>query len=343
MRIDKPQFNHNGGGLAFGLDGRLYISLGDGGGADDQDGQPFIGGPVIGHGPDGNGQNPASVLGKILRIDPQGVNSANGNYGIPADNPFASTSGYAKEIYALGLRNPFRFSFDTGSGDMYIGDVGQNNLEEIDIGVASGNYGWRVKEGSQCFDPNGTDAGFAFSSSPCPGEPPGLNDPIAEYNHGDGLAVIGGFVYRGSALPALTGQYVFGDFSRNFGPTGRLFHLEGGQVYEFPIIGMPSLDLAVMGFGQDANGEIYLLGNQTAVPFGDTGVVLRIAPPPSSTPAPGVGGITRLLTGDDSSPASASSGSGTLNWLYAAIAGGVLAISATGYLISEARRHKENE
>jgi glucose/arabinose dehydrogenase len=221
---------------------------------------------------------------------------------------------------------------------MYIGDVGQNNLEEVDIGVSGGNYGWRVKEASQCFDPNGTSAGFAFGSSPCPGEPPGLIDPIAEYNHGDGLAVIGGFVYRGSAVPALAGQYVFGDFSRNFGPTGRLFHLEGGHVKEFPIVGMSALNLAVMGFGQDANGEVYLLANSTAVPFGDTGVVLRIAPPPPPGLPLAVGGITSLLAAGDTPAAAASVRSGAVNWLYAAIAAATVAISASAAGVWRYRR-----
>jgi len=337
LRIDEPQFNHNAGGLNFGPDGRLYISVGDGGGADDQDGEPFIGGPVTGHGPNGNGQNPASVLGKILRIDPQGSNSANGRYGIPADNPFVSTPGYVKEIWALGFRNPFRFSFDSFTGSMYIGDVGQNDIEEIDVGMAGGNYGWRVKEGSLCFDPNGTNPGFTTGPSPCPGEPPGLIDPIAQYDHDEGLAVIGGFVYRGSAVPGLQGEYVFGDFSRDFGPTGRLFHLQGGQVYEFPVIGMPALNLAVLGLGEDGDGELYVMANATAVPFGDTGVVLRIEPPPPPGAPVAVGGIAGLIE-DGGAPAESSvAGSGPANWLYAALAVGTLAFTVV-YLATKARR-----
>jgi glucose/arabinose dehydrogenase len=136
MRVDWPQFNHDGGDLAFGPDGYLYISMGDGGGADDRDGQLFIvagtGGvqaPIVGHGLDGNGQKLTVPLGKIHRIDVDGTDSANGRYGIPRNNPFVSTPGAVKEIYAFGFRNPYRFSFDR-NGDLYVGDVGQNDLEE---------------------------------------------------------------------------------------------------------------------------------------------------------------------------------------------------------------------
>lgn len=284
MRVDEPQFNHNGGALNFGPDGMLYVSLGDGGGADDQDAEPFIGGPTVGHGPDGNGQNPSNVLGTILRIDPRGSSSANGQYGIPAGNPFVGAAGVAEEIYAFGFRNPFRFSFDSLTGDMYIGDVGQNDIEEIDIGMAGGNFGWRLMEGSFFFDPNGTDAGFVTNV-----DPDGTDDllrPIAEYDHDEGTAVIGGFLYRGTAVAGLTGKYVFGDFARTFSNDGRLFHLDdGAQVVELRLVGRTALDLSLLGFAQDAAGELYVLGNETGTPFGQTGVVMRI------DAAPGLCGI----------------------------------------------------
>lgn len=292
LRIDKPQFNHNGGGLEFGPDGLLYISVGDGGGADDQDGQPFIGGPVVGHGPDGNGQNTSVVLGKMLRIDPGGSNSANGKYGIPASNPFVSQPGFAKEIFAYGLRNPWRFSFDQLTGAMYIADVGQNKLEEIDLGASGANYGWRHKEGSFFFDPNGTGPGFVTDVDP--GVPAGLTDPIAQYDHDEGLAIIGGFIYRSAAIPALSGKYVFGDFARTFGGNGRLFYLEGSQPTEFDLFNQAGFDLAVLGFGQDASGNIYVLANEPGTPSGTSGVVLKLASPP-------VGGVVSLLTGSSSS------------------------------------------
>lgn len=277
MRIDKPQFNHNGGALAFGPDKLLYVSLGDGGGADDQDGQPFIGGPVVGHGPDGNGQNLGVVLGKILRIDPHGSDSTNGAYGIPGTNPFVGKAGALPEIFAYGLRNPFRFSFDTATGDMYIGDVGQNDIEEIDIGKAGGNYGWRIKEGSFFFDPNGTDAGFVVNNPVVPNVPPDLIDPIAEYDHDEGIAILGGFVYHGDRIPALKGRYVFGDFARTFSNDGRLFYLTpDNTIVEFPLIGRPALGFSLLGFGQDAAGEVYVLVNSSGTPFGTDGAVLRL-------------------------------------------------------------------
>jgi glucose/arabinose dehydrogenase len=266
LRIDEPQFNHNAGALNFGPDGMLFIALGDGGEADDQG---------VGHSPQGNGQDTSNVLGDILRIDPQGSNSANGEYGIPADNPFVGGPG-VDEIWASGFRNPFRFSFDSATGDLIAADVGQNDIEEIDVVTKGGNFGWRVKEGSFLFDPNGDEDGFVTARSP--GSPAGLIDPIAEYDHDEGLAVVGGFVYHGDAIRALRNRYVFGEFSRPEGEEGRLFFLNASnRIREFRLVGQSSLGFFVNGFGQDANGELYVLGNTTGTPFEDTGVVMRIA------------------------------------------------------------------
>ena len=268
LRIDEPQFNHNGGALNFGPEGFLYISLGDGGAADDQG---------VGHSPQGNGQDPSNILGSILRIDPTGTNSANGKYGIPQDNPFVGEAGFVPEIWAYGFRNPFRFSFDSSTGKLWAGDVGQNDIEEVDVVTKGGNFGWRVKEGSFLFDPNGDQPGFVTARSP--GKPKGLIDPIAEYDHDEGISVIGGFVYRGDAIPQLRGRYVFGDFARSSTEFGRLFFLNpANQIREFRLVGQDSLGLKLDGFGQDADGELYVLGNTTGTPFGETGVVLRIAP-----------------------------------------------------------------
>jgi glucose/arabinose dehydrogenase len=268
LRIDKPQFNHNGGAINFGPDGMLYIATGDGGAADDQG---------LGHSEQGNGQDLSNPLGKFLRIDPLGTNSANGQYGIPADNPFVGGEGLpaiVEEIYAYGFRNPFRFSFDSLTGQLLTGDVGQNDIEEVDIVVAGGNYGWRIKEGTFLFDANGDENGFVIANSP--GQPADLIDPIAQYDHDEGLAIIGGFVYRGSAIPFLRGKYVFGEFAQNFSNDGRLFFLQGSTVREFRMVGPDALGLSLLGMGQDAAGELYVLANATGVPFGDTGVVLRI-------------------------------------------------------------------
>lgn len=277
LRVDEPQFNHNAGALNFGPDGMLYITLGDGGAADDQDGQPSIGGPAIGHGPNGNGQNPATPLGAMLRIDPLGSDSTNGQYGIPPDNPFVGQEGFLDEIYAYGFRNPFRFSFDMRTGTLFVADVGQNDIEEIDIVIPGGNYGWRLKEGSFFFVPNGPEPGFVTDVDP--GVPPDLIDPIAEYDHDEGIAVVGGFVYRGSRFPALRGRYIFGDFARTFSNDGRLFFLgRNDEIREFKLVDRDALGLSLLGFGQDAEGEVYVLANATGTPFGETGVVLRIAP-----------------------------------------------------------------
>jgi len=281
MRIDKPQFNHNGGELAFGPDGMLYISLGDGGAADDQ-------GP--GHVDGGNAQSlaPGNVLGKVLRIDPHGNNSANGQYGIPRSNPFVGRPG-ADEIWAYGFRNPYRFSFDARSGRLVAGDVGQNDIEEVDVVRPGRNYGWPVKEGSFLFDNGGAGAGFVTERSP--GSPAGLVDPVLEYDHTapggvrcgfgapptacQGIAVVGGYVYRGDDVEALRGHYVFGDYSRAFAqPLGRLFVKKGSEVTSLPDPG-----IAVFGFAQDSRGELYVLGNMTGLLSGTTGTVLRITNP----------------------------------------------------------------
>jgi len=277
LRVDQPQFNHNAGALNFGPDGMLYIAFGDGGAADDQDGQPSLGGPAIGHGPNGNGQNPSTPLGSLLRIDPLGMDSTNGQYGIPPDNPFVGQEGFLDEIYAYGFRNPFRFSFDMRSGTLFLADVGQNDIEEVNVVVAGGNYGWRHKEGSFFFVPNGPDPGFVTEVDP--GVPPGLIDPIAEYDHDEGVAVVGGFVYQGRQVPALRGRYIFGEFAQRFSNDGRLFYLSrNNRIREFKLFDRDALNLSLLGFGQDADGEVYVLANATGTPFGDTGVVLRIAP-----------------------------------------------------------------
>lgn len=267
LRLDKPQFNHNGGTMRFGPDGFLYFGVGDGGGADDQ-------GP--GHSPGGNGQDTTKILGKINRIDVDGRSSANGQYAVPTNNPFVGQAGYLPEIYAYGFRNPYSFSFDSQTGDLYLGDVGQNDVEEIDKVVKGGNFGWSVKEGGFYFDPNGTNNGFV-TSVPVRNVPPGLIDPIAQYDHDEGSAIIGGYVYRGTAVPVLSGKYVTGDLA--YTNLGRLFYLEGTNLTEF-IIGTNDrpLGMYLKGFGQDAAGELYVLGSTNIGPSGTAGQVLKIVP-----------------------------------------------------------------
>lgn len=288
LRIDKPQFNHNGGALNFGADGMLYISTGDGGQADDQG---------VGHSAQGNGQDRSNVLGKILRIDPNGRNAPNQQYAIPADNPFVSgtsggqagcTDGICDEIYAFGLRNPFRFAFDTASGAIYAGDVGQNDIEEVDVIRPGANLGWPIREGTFCFNANGDDDGFVSKAKNCPGT--GMTAPVSQYDHDDGTAIIGGFVYRGSNVRSLRGRYVFGDYAKPSAQEGRLLFLTGRNIVgkksirksplaEIRINGQQSLGLFLLGFGQDAQGELYVLGNRTGIPFGSTGGVWKIEAP----------------------------------------------------------------
>jgi glucose/arabinose dehydrogenase len=275
VRIDHPQFNHNGGKLAFReTDRYLYISDGDGGNAND------VG---DGHNPKrGNAQTKSNVLGKILRIDPldpaltpdsEDAISANGKYRIPRTNPFIDEPGSVAEIYLYGLRNPYRFSFDATEDQLIIGDVGQNNIEEIDIGISGANYGWNKKEGTFLFNP---DDGTIM---PDPFPRPGLTEPVAQYSHFDGIAVVAGFTYRGALAPVLTGKFVCGDL---FGSTGsaRLFYsnLTSGMVQEFRIGGEhnPLLGTFLKGFGQDDAGEIYVLIDPNIGPSGADGQVLKI-------------------------------------------------------------------
>ena len=281
IRIDNPQFNHNGGALNFGPDGNLYIAVGDGGGSNDND---------PGHGLHGNGQDPTNVLGTILRIDVDGTNSTNGRYGIPVLAPFNNpttdpTGEIPDEIFAYGFRNPFRFSFDSETGDLIVGDVGQADIEEVDIVTAGGNFGWRTKEGSFAFDHTTTTVSDDLS-----GIPPGLIDPVLEYDHDEGISVIGGFVYRGTAIPELAGKYVFGDFTDGgfTTPGGRLFYgdLDTGLIQEF-IIGLDdrALGLFVKGFGIDAGGEIYVLADLGLGANSTFGQVLKIVAAPVPVPA----------------------------------------------------------
>ncbi len=284
LKVDHPQSNHNGGKIAFGPDHNLYIATGDGGSANDVGAGHTV---TLGNASDTN-----TVLGKILRIDVAGNNSANGKYGIPASNPFATTGG-VKEIYALGLRNPFRFSF-APNGDLLAGDVGQNNVEEVDRIVAGGNYGWHSKEGTFLFNPADGTVGASTV-----GGPGNLIDPVLQYDHDEGIAIVGGFVYHGADFPALTGKYVFGDFSTSFGAAhGRLFYADllTGKINEF-LYGNADLSpgLYIKGFGEGPDGELFLLGTTILGPTGTTGVVVALVPEPG-TPALAVAAAAILLT-----------------------------------------------
>jgi len=252
LSVEQPQSNHNGGMLNFGADGFLYISLGDGGAADDQG---------DGHGENGNARDNTNLLGSILRIDPRGISTV-GNYGIPSDNPFAGEGDTGRdEIYAYGFRNPYRFTFDRlcfesgqNCNTMIAGDVGQNQVEEINSVVLGSNYGWNWKEGSFFFYPptpsiNG--GGRFISLDPPPSLPNNLVDPIAEYRRADGRSVIGGYIYRGTEVPELAGLYVFADFFNG------LYYLDqNNNIRRFRINTSTTF---IGGFGEDHNSELYVL------------------------------------------------------------------------------------
>jgi glucose/arabinose dehydrogenase len=262
FHVAKPQTNHNAGQLAFGPDGYLYIGIGDGGGAYDTG---------FGHtAGSGNAQDTTNLLGKILRIDVD----IGTPYGIPASNPFATSTTARPEIYAYGLRNPWRFSFDTGaggSGQLFVGDVGQSLMEEVDAVRGGGNYGWNIREGTLC-----------VSASTCASvgaDGQALNAPILTYMHTTGTAVIGGYVYRGAALPALVGQYVFGDYAASAGTGGKIFAAQPiagiWSFMELKVAGTSDgrLGRSVLAFGQDAAGELYVLSRS---PAGSAGALDKI-------------------------------------------------------------------
>lgn len=269
LRIDQPQANHNGGTMHFGPDGHLYISLGDAGSADDQGN---------GHVPGGNGQDIENIYGKIIRIDVNGRAASNGQYSVPADNPFVGQPGL-DEIFAYGFRNPYTFSFDRMTGELYVADVGQNHVEELNRVFRGGNYGWPIKEAGFYFDPNGTEAGF-ITTLPVRDVPADLVDPIAQYDHDDGVAIVSGYVYRGTQIPGLLGRYVGGDWGSFSSPTGRLFYLDRSEFKEIRIgVEDRPLGLWLKGYGQDASGELYIFGSTNLGPGGTSGKVLRIVPP----------------------------------------------------------------
>lgn len=228
LSFPQPYDNHNGGRLEFGPDGYLYIAAGDGGSAGD---------------PQNNAQNRGNLLGKLLRID---VDQPLGNlpYGIPADNPFANnTEGWREEIYAYGLRNPWKFSFDQQRGWLWAADVGQNRIEEIDIIRSGGNYGWRIMEGSLCYP----------ASASCDQE--GLILPVFEYAHPIGNSITGGYAYYGNAVPDLYGAYIYGDFG-----TGALFALwpDANQTVQDNRL-LLDTGLSISSFGLDQDGELYVV------------------------------------------------------------------------------------
>jgi hypothetical protein len=254
----------------------------------------------------------------MIRIDPinpsltplsSNPTSGNGQYRIPVDNPFTG-AGQLREIYAMGLRNPYRFAFDRLNNDLILADVGQNNIEEIDRITKGGNFGWAVKEGTFLFNrADGTIGAPPGNNSP--GSPAGLIDPISagsnylEYDHQDGISVTGGFVYRGTAIPDLIGKYVFGDLALRTAPTradGRLFYadLTTGLIKEFLLpqfaAGVLPNGLTVHGFGQDGNGELYAMV--------------------TNTPSNGTGGIVYMLTAAVPEPATGVLAVAAIAWVF---------------------------
>lgn len=245
--VDQPFSNHNGGKIAFGPDGFLYIGFGDGGSGGD---------------PKGNGQNRDVLLGKILRIDPNGGDP----YAIPPSNPFAGGGG-RPEIYAYGLRNPWKFSFDRATGDLWAADVGQSKYEEIDRIVLGGNYGWNVREGAHC-----------FQAATCATE--GLIDPVAEYGRSEGISVTGGYVYRGTKMPSLAGKLVYGDYG-----TGNIWALDrnASGAYVADLI-VPQSGFRISTFAQGPDGEVWVADHQS-------GRVHALVPQSGEAPADGAGAL----------------------------------------------------
>lgn len=240
LALDKPEGNHDGGGIVFGADGYLYITFGDGGGQHDN------------HGKIGNGQDMTTWLGKILRVD---VNVTEGGYTVPKDNPFVGKENVKPEIWCYGFRNPYRISLDKASKQLFIGEVGQDLWEEINIAEKGANYGWRIVEGNHCHNPAD---GCSFN---------GITPPITEYHHREGVSVMGGYVYNGKQVPALKGKYIFGDW------TGPIWYLQkAGNKWgrgKLVVKNFPT-NSKITGWAEDQDGEIYYLTNTEAGP-GPTG------------------------------------------------------------------------
>lgn len=241
LTAEQPFTNHNGGQILFGPDGMLYIGLGDGGAGGD---------------PGGRGQSLADLLGGILRVD---VGSGTG-YTVPPDNPFVGQAGARPEIWSYGLRNPWRFTFDPFTGDLYVADVGESAWEEVDVVTQTGgagrglNFGWNVTEGNHC-----------YASTPC--DQAGLTPPVLEYSHDEGCSISGGYVYRGAAIPALQGHYFYADYCRGW---VRSFRFQDGQALESQQWSALAPGGSIPSFGQDAAGELYILTAE--------GGVFRIVP-----------------------------------------------------------------
>jgi glucose/arabinose dehydrogenase len=229
LELRQPFRNHNGGLNLFGPEGMLYIGFGDGGSGGD---------------PMNNGQRLDTLLGKLLRIDVDGGTP----YRVPPENPFAGRAGARGEIWAYGLRNPWRFSFDRTTGRLFVGDVGQNRLEEVDIVERGKNYGWRIMEGTSCYDP----------ASGCNRE--GLVLPIAEYEHSAGCSVTGGYVYRGNRISGIAGRYLFGDYC-----SGRIWALTETGNNRWTMTQLLSTELRISSFGEDAAGEVYVVDHSGSV------------------------------------------------------------------------------
>ena len=224
LEVEQPYANHNGGQIVLGPDDFLYVGLGDGGSAGD---------------PKRNGQNPATLLGAILRLDVSSLDST-GTYSIPPDNPFVGVQDARPEIWAYGLRNPWRFTFDSETGDLWAADVGQNKMEEVDLIRPGLNYGWNIMEGDECY-PRSCDTR-------------GLELPIAVYGRDGGCSITGGYVYRGSRIPSLYGAYVYGDFC-----SGKIwaFRYDGSRVTESILLA--DTKIRISSFAEDTDGELYIL------------------------------------------------------------------------------------
>ncbi len=282
LEFDKPQGNHNGGQLEFDAAGLLYIGVGDGGGANDNNYGHTGGSGSNPNGVQGNAQDKTKLLGKILRIDPLGSSGPGGQYGIPLANPFVGLGGGVREeVYAFGLRNPWRFSFDVtgaggvGTGRLFCADVGQNSVEEVDIITSGGNYGWRIKEGAFDFDATAPSGGGT------------LVPPIAQYAHPSvtigspalakvGISITGGYVYRGGAIAGLQGKYICGDYNGNqttntTSAAGVLLGLEETTPdnWAFTVLGVTAS--RILAFGRDEQGELYVATEVIRGPRDDPG------------------------------------------------------------------------